>query len=171
MAAIGQSDNNFTTIALARYITAVANQGTVYQLTLLDHVEDAETGETLQNYAPTVRNQINVLSTDEWNNLSYGLRMVVEDLSAFSNVNVEVAGKTGTAQQDLTRPNHALFVGYAPYSNPEISVATRIAYGYSSGNASIVAADIFSYYFGETSLESVLGGTVDSVSTTNTVTD
>lgn len=171
MAAIGQSDNNFTTISLARYITAVANQGTVYELTLLDHVEDSQTGEVLQTYAPSVYNQITVLSTDEWNNLSYGLRMVVEDLSAFKGLGVEAAGKTGTAQQDLTRPNHALFVGYAPYSNPEISVATRIAYGYSSGNASIVAADIMSYYFGETSLESLTSGTIDSVSTTNAVTD
>lgn len=171
MAAIGQSDNNFTTISLARYITAVANQGTVYHLTLLDHLEDAATGKTIQTYAPSVRNKISVLSSDEWNNLSYGLRMVVEDLSAFHSLGVEAAGKTGTAQQDLNRPNHALFVGYAPYQNPEISVTTRIAFGYSSGNASVVASDIMSYYFGEKDLEALLGKPIDSISTTNAITD
>ena len=48
---------------------------------------------------------------------------------------VEVSGKTGTAQQVETRPNHARFVVYAPSSNPEITIATRISYGYSSHNA------------------------------------
>ena len=171
MAAIGQSDNNFTTISLARYITAVANQGTVYNLTLLDHVEEASSGEVIASYEPTINNHITVLTKDEWNNLSSGLRMVVEDLSAFKNLQVAAAGKTGTAQENLNRPNHALFVGYAPYTDPEIAVATRIANGYSSGNASLVAAEVMSYYFGETSLDTIVGGGVNSQSMTNAVTD
>ncbi len=171
MAAIGQSDNNFTTISLARYVTAVANKGTVYDLTLLDHVQDAVTGDVIKTYKPSVRNQIDVLSLEEWSSISQGLRMVVEDLAAFKNLNVQAAGKTGTAQQDPTRPNHAVFIGYAPYSSPEIAVATRIAFGYSSGNASIVAADIMSYYFGETSLETLLGGEISTSTSTNAVTD
>ncbi len=171
MAAIGQSDNNFTTISLARYIAAVANRGTVYDLTLLDRLQDPESGNVLQTYEPSVHNRIDVLSADEWNTIDVGLRGVVEDLSAFKGLSVEAAGKTGTAQQDLTRPNHALFVGYAPYQNPQIAVATRIAFGYSSANASIVAADIMSYYFGETSLENLLNTEVGSVTTNNAVTD
>lgn len=171
MAAIGQSDNNFSTISLARYVTAVANRGTVYNLTLLDRVQDPASGKVLKTYKPSVRNQIDVLSFDEWASIAQGLRMVVEDLSAFKNLGVEAAGKTGTAQQDLTRANHALFIGYAPASSPEIAVATRIAFGYSSGNASVVAADIMSYYFGETSLESLLGGEITTSTSTNAITD
>lgn len=171
MAAIGQSDNNFTTISLARYISAVANKGTVYDLTLLDRLQDPETGKVLQTYQPSVHNQVNILSSEEWDNLCVGLRGVVEDLSAFRGLSVAAAGKTGTAQQVKTRPNHALFVGFAPYQDPEIAVATRIAYGYSSGNASIVAADIMSYYFGETSLENMLDSQVGSVATNNAITD
>ena len=171
MAAIGQSDNNFTTISLARYITAVANRGTVYDLTLLDHVQDPSTGETVATYIPSVKNQITVLSDDEWSTLNSGLRMVVEDLSAFKGTSVAAAGKTGTAQESLLRPNHALFVGYAPYTDPEIAVATRIAHGYSSGNASIVAADIMSYYFGEQTLENITENGANSQTTTNSVTD
>ena len=96
---------------------------------------------------------------------------MVVDLDAFKNRGVEAAGKTGTAQQDPTRPNHALFIGYAPYSSPEIAVATRIAFGYSSGNASVVAADIMSYYFGETTLESLMGSEISGSSSSNAVTD
>ena len=69
-----------------------------------------------------------------------------------------VAGKTGTAQQNRTRPNHALFIGYAPYEQPEIAVATRIAYGYSSSNAVEVTSDIFKYYFGLEDEEQLLTG-------------
>ena len=171
MAAIGQSNNNFTTISLARYATAVSNRGTVYDLTLLDHVQNAVTGDVMETYKPEVRNQITVLSGDEWSTISSGLRGVVEDLTAFNGLSVPAAGKTGTAQQDKTRPNHALFIGYAPYNSPEIAVATRIAFGYSSGNASIVAADIMSYYFGETSLESLMGSEITTSTSTNAVTD
>ncbi|MDQ9825224.1 penicillin-binding transpeptidase domain-containing protein, partial [Acinetobacter sp. 163] len=41
MAAIGQSNNNYATIQLGRYVTAVANGGTVYQYTLLNKVCDS----------------------------------------------------------------------------------------------------------------------------------
>ena len=52
-----------------------------------------------------------------------------------SHLGVSVAGKTGTAQEDMSRPSHALFVGFAPYENPEIGVAVRIGNGYASANA------------------------------------
>ena len=40
--AIGQGTNNYTTTQLARYVTAIANRGTVYNLSLLDHVENKD---------------------------------------------------------------------------------------------------------------------------------
>lgn len=46
--------------------------------------------------------------------------------SLFNNVNVTVAGKTGTAQITNNEPNHALFVSFAPYENPEISITVVI---------------------------------------------
>lgn len=97
--------------------------------------------------------------------------MVVEDLSAFKGTSVAAAGKTGTAQESLLRPNHALFVGYAPYTDPEIAVATRIAHGYGSSNASVVAAEIMSYYFGEKTLENIAQSGANTETTTNSVTD
>ncbi len=171
MAAIGQSDNNFTTIGLARYAAAIANSGTVYNLTLLDSVRDAQ-GNILESYSPSVKNTVDVLNSSQWDAIHTGMRMVVESLSSFDDFSVEVAGKTGTAQQVANRPNHALFIGYAPYNNPEIAIATRIAYGYTSHNAADVSKDILAYYFGVSSTEELLSGQASSVGNTgNTFTD
>lgn len=163
MAAIGQSDNNFTTVGLARYATAIASKGTVYNLTLLDSVRDSD-GNVIEDYKPSVRNQVDVLNGAEWDAVHYGMRMVCESLSSFNGFSVEVAGKTGTAQQVSNRPNHALFIGFAPYNNPEVSIATRIAYGYTSHNAAEVSKDILAYYFGVTETEDILDGEANIVS-------
>ena len=157
MAAIGQSNNNYTTVQLARYVTAVANEGTVYQYTLLNRLEDSD-GNVLQTFEPQVRNQIDVLDTEEWNAIHSGIRMVVENTKEFDGFPIEAAGKTGTAQQNLKRPNHALFVGYAPYDDPEISIATRIAYGYTSHNAAKLARNVFAYYFNVENEDELLNG-------------
>ena len=59
---------------------------------------------------------------------------------------IEVAGKTGTAQESRTRGNHAFFISYGPYTNPEICVTVNIPYGYSSSNAAAVAKNIYRFY-------------------------
>ena len=162
MAAIGQSDNNFTTIGLARYATAIANSGTVYNLTLLNSVKDSD-GNLIKSYAPEVKNTVDVLDSSEWDAIHKGMRMVCENLSSFNGFTVPVAGKTGTAQQVTNRPNHALFIGFAPYDNPEIAIATRIAYGYTSHNAADVSKNILAYYFGISSTEELLNGDANTV--------
>lgn len=162
-ASIGQSNNNYTTTQIARYVTAVANEGTVYQQTLLKEVRDSD-DNVIQTYSPTVKNQVDILNDSQWDAIHSGMRMVVENLDAFKDFPIEVAGKTGTAQQVSTRANHALFVCFAPYSNPEISIATRIAYGYTSHNAADVSKDILSYYFGVQSEEELLDGQANDVS-------
>lgn len=171
-AAIGQSNHNFTTTEIARYITAVANSGTVYNQTLLKKVATPE-GKTIEEFSPTVKNKLDVVADSTWDAIHSGMRMVVTDeLESFNDMTVEVAGKTGTAQQVVTRPNHALFVGYAPYSDPEISIATRIAYGYTSHNTADVSAQILKYYFNLASEEDLLDGQAENVgASSNSVTD
>ena len=171
MAAIGQSNHSYTTTELARYVNAIANSGTVYNLTLLKQVTDSD-GNVLESYAPSVKNQIDVLNTTQWDAIHSGMGMVVEDLECFKDFNIKVAGKTGTAQQVTNRPNHALFIGYAPYDNPEVAVATRIAYGYSSHNAAAATQEILDWYFNKGSREALLNGTANDVeSTSNSITD
>ncbi len=170
-ASIGQSNNNYTTTQLGRYVTAVANKGTVYQETLLKEIQDSD-GNVLESYAPEVKNQIDVLMPQQWEAIHSGMRMVVENNDHFKDFPVSVAGKTGTAQQVTNRPNHALFVGFAPYDAPQISIATRIAYGYTSGNAVDVSRDILSYYFKVQSAEELINGQAKDVDGgINTVTD
>lgn len=161
MAAIGQSDNNITTVALSRYVTAVTS-GNLYNYQLMNKIVDKD-GNELQHYTPQSQDISNVLSLDQWDSIHSGMRMVVEDMSEFNDFAVEVAGKTGTAQQE-NHPNHALFVGYAPYNNPEVSIATRIAYGYSSHNAAAVSKNILSYYFNAEDPASLIDGVAEEAS-------
>lgn len=171
-ASIGQSNHNYTTTQLARYVTAVANKGTVYQQTLLKEVRDPNNETVLESYAPTVKNQIDVLNPSQWDSIHSGMRMMVENSDSFKDFPVPVAGKTGTAQQVTNRPNHALFVGFAPYNNPLISIATRIAYGYTSHNATDISRDILSYCFKVEDTEKLVNGKAKDVNGgSNTVTD
>lgn len=154
--AIGQGTHNYTTVGLARYVTTVANNGTCYNLSILNKLTDSK-GNLIQNYIPTIRNTIN-LSDNLWDAIHAGMRQVVLKKTSYNDLGVNVAGKTGTAQQDKTRANHALFVSYAPYENPEISVSVRIAFGYSSDYAAQTAKDIYQYYYGLAEEEELLTG-------------
>ena len=171
MAAIGQSNNNITTAALSRYVTAVST-GKLYEYQLMNKIVDPD-GNVMESYASEYEDISTVLSNDEWLSIRYGMRMMCESNASFKNFSVAVAGKTGTAQQVATRPNHALFVGYAPYDNPQISIATRIAYGYTSSNAAAVSKNIMSYYFKTNTLEDILALNAEGVnsSSNNSVTD
>ena len=163
MAAIGQSNNNFTTVSLSRYVTAVVS-GKLYDYKLMNKIMDAD-GKTVEQYDSKFKDISDTLNQSQWDAIHQGMRMVVEDLhDVFGGfTGVEVAGKTGTAQQVENRPNHALFVGYAPYSNPEISIATRISYGYSSHNAAAASRNIISYYYNLESLDDLLSVKAEGV--------
>ena len=143
--AIGQGTHSYTTVQLARYATTVTNEGTCYNLSLLDKLVDKD-GNLLQDYTPTVRNHLDVASST-WNAIHEGMQEAVTTYHAFDDFPITIAGKTGTAQQVTTRPNHALFIGFAPLNNPKLTIATRIAYGYTSANAAEVSRDVIKYYF------------------------
>ena len=69
--------------------------------------------------------------------------------NSFSGFPIKVAGKSGTAQEDLTRSSHTWFVGFAPYENPQISVTVLIPYAEISGSPSAkVAKEIIAEYMG-----------------------
>ena len=154
--AIGQGTHNYTTVGLARYVTAVANSGTVYRLSLIHEIKRGDVGSYY--YEPDVRNRID-LPESLWDAIHLGMRRVVEDKKYFEEIELAAAGKTGTAQEATNKPNHALFVGYAPYGKPEIALAVRIANGYSSDFAAQVACDVFQYYFDIGDTDALLDGT------------
>ena len=158
--AIGQGSNSYTTVGLARYAATIANGGTCYNLTLLDKVTDSQ-GNLIREYEPDVRNVIE-MPDQYWNALHTGMRQVVENKKYFADLAVKVAGKTGTAEQTKSRPSHALFICYAPYETPEISIATRIPFGYSSDYAAQLTRDVIKYYYGLAEEDELINGTADT---------
>jgi cell division protein FtsI/penicillin-binding protein 2 len=102
-------------------------------LTLLDRITDSD-NNTLEEPEPVVHSTVD-LSSDLWDVIHSGMNGVYQSNAAFTDIksSFNMAGKTGTAQENQDKPNHALFIGYAPYDTPEIAMAVRITNGYSAG--------------------------------------
>ena len=166
---MGQGNNLFTTSELARYATVMATSGNVFKLTLLDKVMDPK-GDVIQEYEPEIEDVVNI-SSNIWDVIHDGMRRVIQTHSQFDGLGVEVAGKTGTAQQSKNRANHSLFIGYAPADKPQIAWAIRIANGYASTNSELVAKDILNYYFGLKDETEILTGQASTASNSNAGTD
>ena len=127
--------------------------------------------EAIRGHLESVRNVLRAslpdavekISEGLWNSVQEGMRLVVtDDLDKdkmLNGIKVEVAGKTGTAQERDDDPSHALFVSYAPYQSPEVSVTTVIQYGYASANAAEVTGFIYAYMYDKEKLtDSALSG-------------
>ncbi len=165
--AIGQGAHIYSTSQLAKYVTGIANKGTVYDLTLLYKVTDVD-GNTIIEYEPSVYKQIeeDEISQNTFHLVHEGMNYMVEKDSRFNCVReagMTMAGKTGTAQQSETHADHVLFVGFAPSENPEIAVSCRIANGYSSGYPTELGRDIIRKYFGLAEDSELLTGSASSL--------
>ena len=155
--AIGQGTNSFTNVQLSRYVAALANRGTVFELSLLDKVTDSD-GNLINDFTPEISSQIEIQDST-WDAVAQGMRGVIANGSAariFRDLPIEIAGKTGTAEESATRGNHAWFISYGPYTSPEIAVTVNIPYGYSSSNAATLAKHVYELYYGYTTLDEIL---------------
>ena len=68
--------------------------------------------------------------------------------SYFTDLDITIAGKTGSAQTGVGDEAHAWFAGFAPYENPEIAVIVFIEKGASGGYTASTAKEIIKEYFG-----------------------
>jgi len=163
--AIGQGTNAYTAVGLARYAATIASSGSCYNLTLLESVKD-NNGALIKEYDAPLYNTVN-LQADYWDAIHDGMREVVNNKVYFNNFNVYIAGKTGTAEENKNRPNHALFIGYAGKSenSPELALTVRIPFGYSSDFAAKVSRDVLSYYYGLEAVEQIIDGKAHSDAT------
>ncbi len=158
--AIGQGSHNFTGIQLARYVNTIASNGVNYELTLIDKVVDinGETQEKAEKSAVKVDvadSTINLVQSgmaEAAASSSYGMN---------SRLGMTVAAKTGTAQENEKKPDHALIITYAPFVNPEICMSVVLQNGYESGKAIALANDVYDFYFGKITLEQILAGNSD----------
>ena len=154
--AIGQGTNLFSNVQLARYLATLANRGTILRLTLVDKIESKE-GETVMQSKPEVVGRSD-FSEATWDTIQEGMRAVTTQNSGTKkniSCKVEIAGKTGTAEENKLRPNHANFIAYAPYDAPEIGVAVTILNGYTASNSVKISSDVFDLYYGELTLEEI----------------
>lgn len=157
---IGQSILLVTPIAAARYVSAIANGGTVYDAHIVDNVTDAQ-GNVIMKTEPTVFNKIQ--APDEyWDAIRRGMAGVVspEDGgtagSAFSKEFAEmgylekISGKTGSAQVGNVKidiQNTSWFVSIAPNDNPDIAICVCIPNGLSGSSSAGAIEEIMTYYF------------------------
>ena len=162
--AIGQGNNNFTVSQLNRYVSAVATRGTVHKLTLLDKTTDVN-GKIIKEYEPQVTNTIEGISDQTWNLVHQGMIAMIQNSATFNNLEISMAGKTGTAEQSSLHPDHVLFVGFAPAEAPEIAIAIRIANGYSSTYTSEIGRDIVRSYFHLAESNELVTGSAASLGT------
>ncbi len=142
-------------------------------LSLLDKVTDSQ-GKTLKEYGSSVVNQMSDVPDNVWNDIHEGMRRVVLTHEQFNGLGVTLSGKTGTRRAGIfiTR-TMAFSLGYTTSSDtsePEYSIAVRIANGYTSGNACLTANDILKYIYNLADEDTILTGYASS-DTSNTSND
>ncbi len=147
-AAIGQSDNAFTPIQLAAYCMTIANNGVRYKTHLVQSVIGYDSSETMVE--PEVAATVS-WSQEAIDTVRQGMRQVMTDGTAsryFKNVTAyTAAGKTGTAQTGIDgRSDHGVFIGYAPYDNPEVAIAVVLENGTSRPSTRLAKTMLDAYF-------------------------
>ena len=158
-AAIGQSYNSFTPVELTNYIATLANGGTLNRLTLIkkigekeDNISDSELNQYIESKTGVKMNPTKIeLKDGTLETVLSGMERSSMETGGgtyyvFGRNNVEVAGKTGTAEV-ASGSSNALFGGYAPINSPDIAIVVVIEHGGSGLNAASVAKDIVNEYY------------------------
>lgn len=160
-AAIGQSGSSYTPIQLANYIATIANGGKLNKVSLIKSVDNevAGTSESLAdiNKYTSEYTGVNFEEKDLNINSEYidaikkGMLSVTNETGGtsyivFKNSDIQVAGKTGTAQVPNGN-NNGIFVGFAPYDNPKIAVVAVIEHGGEGTYTANVVKPIMEEYF------------------------
>lgn len=148
--AIGQGDNAFTPIQMGRYIAALANGENVYNLRIINGVNEVKSGKGYVATEPSIYNKLE-LKPSTLESVYQGMYQVTHGTlgsarQIFKNYEIPIAAKTGTAQEN--NDEHSWFVGFAPYDNPEIAIVTTVYNAYGQGTyGQEITKDILSEYF------------------------
>ena len=160
-AAIGQNDNSFSPVQMARYISILANGGNRIQPTIVRTIRNADGSEVSEEEIRNFVNQklgIEEETVEEIDiNQEYidavlaGMESVTQDSSGtayvrFRDFDVTVGGKTGSAEAG--NKVNAWFVGFAPFENPEIAIVVIVENGGHGNYTAEVVRDIMEEYFG-----------------------
>ena len=146
--AIGQGDVLVTPLQVANYTAALANGGILYQPHLVSKILDSN-NQVVQEILPKVIRK-DFISAQNMNIVREGMRQTVVSGSGryLNSLPVSAAGKTGTAQWSSKKANHAWFIGFAPYENPELAITVLVEEGVEGSTIAVpIAYDIFNWYF------------------------
>ena len=162
-AAIGQSYNSYTPIQMAKYISMLANGGEPIDVTIVKSINDVNGNQVSKEDITKFVNAKLGLTKEKKENLNIkkenidailkGMKGVTSEeggtaYSTFANFNIELGGKTGSAQTDVQGKINGWFVGFAPYEEPEIAVVVLVENAGSGSYTAEVARDIIAQYFG-----------------------
>ncbi|WP_022793626.1 peptidoglycan D,D-transpeptidase FtsI family protein [Marinococcus halotolerans] len=164
----GQLDT-YTPLQLAQYSATIASDGKRMEPHLVKEIREPnrntdEMGAVLHQFEPEMLNRVNI-DKKNFDIAQEGMYDVVNTElgtadSYFTDVNMEIAGKTGTAQRSVRREsdnevievNNQTFIAYGPYEDPEIAIAVVVPNTYKSedggrtGIANSIAADTMQAY-------------------------
>jgi len=167
-AAIGQAENNFTPLSMARYIGILVNGGQNIDVTIVKDIVDSDgkkiNRNEINNY---VAERLGITKTEKEDMefqeeyiaaILEGMRSVTTETggtaySIFRDFDIEIGGKTGSAEAGIdieTKKNivNAWFVGFAPYDNPEIAIVVLVENGAHGYYTAEIAKEILGVYFG-----------------------
>lgn len=162
-AAIGQSYNTFTPIQMAKYVSMIANRGKKLDVTIVKSVVNSDGSEVSRDEYENEIHQKLGLENDDSEEMTFdeknidaileGMRGVTSEsggtaYSIFQGFNIEVGGKTGSAQTGVKDKTNAWFVGFAPFDDPEIAIVVFVRNGEHGNYTAEVARDVIAQYFG-----------------------
>lgn len=159
---IGQGVMLLTPMSVARYISTIANRGTVYKASLLDSVYNSD-GTLYKTIEPEIDHVVEA-PAEYWDLLYEGMEDVVsaeEGGTAAASFSREfrdtylkrLVGKTGTAQTATTSAvnvdieNTAWFVAAFPKEDPQIAVVVYIPNGLSGSSNALAVERIATWWF------------------------
>lgn len=155
-ASIGQGMNQFTPLQVASYIATLLNGGERYEVKLVDKIIDSETKEVIEDIEPKITSKAN-FDKKNIEIIKEGMGKVTEgengtSSTVFNGFPIRTGGKTGTSnivnadiQGSVGRDAASVYVGFAPFDNPEIVVCS-IIFDAAHGDGSIAKA-MFEAYF------------------------
>ncbi len=161
--AIGQSYNLVTPLQMAVLTAAIGNGGTLYRPRLVKTIKDGH-GLVIKKIEPEITGGLPA-SKETLDIVRNGLLKVVQGERGTARrirlKNIEIAGKTGTAQVYSIKKNdkrktedvkyslrdHAWFVCYAPAKNPVIAISVLVEHGeHGSSTAAPIARALIEQY-------------------------
>ena len=159
-AAIGQGDNEFSPLQMAKYISMLANGGNKIDVSIVKTIRNSDgTEESRENINKFIKQKLGLedeqdqdvtINPQNLKTVLEGMRSVTEEgtaASIFRDFEIAVGGKTGSAEAPGNKVN-AWFAGFAPFDDPEIAVvvmAENGGHGYYTADA---VKQIMREYFG-----------------------